>query len=262
MTTEDFIISLFCLVDDTMGKLPKRSDAKLYPSELVTIGLLYALKGGYFRAFYRWLKRDFEPLFVQLPERTRLQRALRAHHDWSTCFLADVTFFTVIDTYGIELIHPVREGRSEQMGKKGKSNRRWIVGVKLCWLVNDRGEVVAWDWNSANVHDQHFRHVAHQFDEETIVLSDFGFKKVGEAARNLKFCFHKTWNERMLVETMLSLVTRVCQLKHVFHRRAAYLEMHLAFVSALFNLLLTLNRLVEPEASPDDRLLKIAQYAL
>ncbi len=48
MTTEDFIISLFCLVDDRMGKVEKRSDALLYPSELVTIGLLYALKGGSF----------------------------------------------------------------------------------------------------------------------------------------------------------------------------------------------------------------------
>lgn len=263
MTTEDFIITLFCLVDDRMGKLEKRSDAKLYPSELVTVGLLYALKGGCFRAFYRWLKRDFEPLFVQLPDRTRILRALCVHRDWCRQLLADPTLFTVIDTYGIELIHPVREGRSQQpVGKKGKSNRRWIVGIKLCWLVNDRGEVVAWDWNTANTHDQHFRHVAHQFDEQTITLSDFGFKKAGEAARNLKFCTHKTWSARMVVETMFSLVTRVCRLKHLPHRVAVYVEMHLAFVSALFNLLLALNRLLEPQAAADDRLLSIAQYTL
>lgn len=263
MTTEDFIISLFCLVDDRMGKMAKRSDATLYPSELVTIGLLYALKGGYFRAFYRWLKRDFEPLFVELPDRTRIQRALRAHRDWGKQLLADLTFFTVIDTYGIELIHPIREGRSEQqVGKKGKSNRRWIVGIKLCWLVNDRGEVVAWDWNTANTHDQHFRHVAHQFDEETIALSDFGFKKAGEEARNIKLCPHKTWSERMLIETLFSLVTRVCRLKHLPQRLAVYLETHLTFVSALLNLLLALNRLLEPDAPIEDRLLKIAHYAL
>jgi Transposase DDE domain len=263
VTTEDFIISLFCLVDDRMGKLPKRSDATLYPSELMTIGLLYALKGGFFRAFYRWLKRDFEYLFVELPDRTRIQRALRAHRDWGDRLLADPTFFTVIDTYGIELIHPMREGRSnQQVGKKGKSNRRWIVGIKLCWLLNDRGEVVAWDWNTANVHDQTFRPVAHQFDEETIVLSDFGFKKAGEAARNLKFCEHKTWSERMIIETLFSLVTRVCRLKHLAQRVEVYLETHLGFVSALFNLLLALNRMLEPEVPLDDRLLHIAQYAL
>jgi hypothetical protein len=263
VTTEDIIIHLFCLVDDEMGQVTKHPQAKLYPSELVTIGLLFALKGGYFRAFYRWLKRDNEALFVRLPERTRLQRALRTHQAWCGQLLAEPTFFTVIDTYGIELLHPVREGRSQTpLGKKGKSNRRWIVGIKLCWLVNDKGQVVAWDWNTANTHDQHFRPVAHQFDEATIALSDFGFYKADEPARNLKFCAHKTWNERMIVETMFSLVTRVCRLKHLFHRVQPYLTTHLAYVSALFNLLLALNRHLEPDAPAHHRLLKIAHFAL
>ena len=55
MTTEDIIISIFCEVDDTLPEIRKYPQAKLYPSELVTIGILIALKGGYFRAFYRWL---------------------------------------------------------------------------------------------------------------------------------------------------------------------------------------------------------------
>jgi hypothetical protein len=263
VTTEDIIIHVFCRVDDAMGKVAKHPQARLYPSEVVTIGLLFALKGGYFRAFYRWLKRDYEALFVRLPERSRLQRLLRSHQGWCQCFLAEPTFFTVIDTYGIELLHPVREGRAQTpLGKKGKSNRRWIVGIKLCWLVNDAGQVVAWDWNTANVHDQHFRHVAHQFDEQTITLSDFGLKKAGEAARNLKFCQHKTWSERMIVETMLSLVTRVCHLKSLFHRVEPHLTAHLAYVSALFNLLLALNRHLAPDAPAHDRLLAIAHYAL
>lgn len=43
MTTEDSIIAVFCFVDDRMKEVPKHSQAKLYPSELVTIGLLFAL---------------------------------------------------------------------------------------------------------------------------------------------------------------------------------------------------------------------------
>ena len=68
MTTEEFIIQLFCWVDDVMGDVPKHPQARLYPSEVVTIGLLYALKGGYFRSFYRWLQQGFAPLFAGLPE--------------------------------------------------------------------------------------------------------------------------------------------------------------------------------------------------
>ena len=126
-----------------MGKIAKHPQARLWPSELVTIGLLFALKGGYFRAFYRGLKRDYDTLFGGLPERTRLQRLLYTHQAWCDCFLADPTCFSVIDSYGIELIHPIREKPSgQQIGKKGKSNWRWIVGVKLCWLINDWGQVV------------------------------------------------------------------------------------------------------------------------
>jgi hypothetical protein len=44
----------------------------------------------------------------------------------------------------------------------------------------------------------------------------------------------------MIAETLLSLVTRVCHLKHLFHRVKPYLTSHLAYVAALFNLLLAL----------------------
>ena len=67
MTTEEIIILIFCAVDNGLGKLAKERNAKLYPSEVVTIGILFALKGGRFRAFYRWLKRDYDGLFAGLP---------------------------------------------------------------------------------------------------------------------------------------------------------------------------------------------------
>ena len=144
MTTQDFITELFCQVDDQMRDVPKHSQASLWPSELVTIGMLHAIKGVGSRAFYRWLTNDFLPLFPNLPHRTRLFRLLKTHQDWSDYFLASPTLLGVIDCYGIELIHPVREGRSnQQIGKKGISNHRWIVGGKLCLVLNHLGLVSA-----------------------------------------------------------------------------------------------------------------------
>jgi hypothetical protein len=263
VTTEDFIIELFCWVDDQMGAIDKHPQASLYPSELVTIGLLFALKGGYFRAFYRWLARDYAALFAGLPERTRLQRLLLTHQDWCAAFLAAPTFFTLIDSYGIELIHPIREGRStQQIGKKGKSNWRWIVGMKRCWLLNDRGEVVSWAWDTANVHDQVFLPVVAALEGESIVLADRGFHNADGIPANLKLCERGTWNERMLVETALSLVTMVCPLKKVFHRTRCHFEARLASVVALFNAVLGVNRRLEPDADPQDRLYHFAQFAL
>jgi hypothetical protein len=45
MTTEDFIIELFCRIDDAMKGVPKHSQSKLYPSEIVTLAILFAIKG-------------------------------------------------------------------------------------------------------------------------------------------------------------------------------------------------------------------------
>jgi hypothetical protein len=73
-------------------------------------------------------------LFPRLPERTRLFRLCQTHQDWPQVFLASQTVLGVIDTYGIDLIHPIREGRRpQQSGRTGLSIHRWIVGGKrLC----------------------------------------------------------------------------------------------------------------------------------
>jgi len=170
-TTSDLITDLFCQVDDRMRGIPKHPKARLWPSEVVTLGLLHALKGGGNRAFYRWLTRDYQPLFPRLPERTRLFRLFRTHQDWTQVFLAAPTVLGVIDTYGIELIHPMREGRSpQQIGRKGLSNHRWIVGGKLCLLLNQWGLIVGWACATANVADNTFQWLIQQFDGRMIVL--------------------------------------------------------------------------------------------
>jgi hypothetical protein len=51
MTTAAFIIALFCQVDTYLHDLPKHPHATLWPSEVVTLGLLHALKGVGNRAF-------------------------------------------------------------------------------------------------------------------------------------------------------------------------------------------------------------------
>ena len=170
-TTIEFITALFCQVDDHLPAIPKHPEAHLWPSEVVTLGLLHALKGVGNRAFSRWLTRDYRALFPRLPEWTRLFRLLKTHQDWTQAFLAAPTVLGVIDTYGIELIHPMREGRSpQQIGRKGLSNHRWIVGGKLCLLLNQWGLVVAWACDTANVADNTFQWLIRQVDGRMIVL--------------------------------------------------------------------------------------------
>jgi len=222
-TTIEFITALFCQVDDHLPAIPKHPEAHLWPSEVVTLGLLHALKGGGNRPFSRWLTRDYRALFPHLPERTRLFRLFTTHHDWTQVFLAAPTVLGVIDTYGIELIHPMREGRSpQQIGRKGLSNHRWIVGGKLCLLLNQWGLVVAWACDTANVADNTFQWLIREFEERMIVLSDTGFHAAEGDPSNLKLCQRGAWQDRMLVETVLSMLTVVCHFKRVTHRVWAY----------------------------------------
>jgi hypothetical protein len=238
MPTEEFIIALFCRVDETMGDEPKHPQAKLYPSEVATLALLYALKGTGERPFYRWLCRDYRQLFPALPERTRLFRLFAAHQAWADRFLAEPTVLGIADSYGVELRHPRRHGRvATQLGKKGLSNHRWIAGGKLCVLVNQWGRIVAWADATANVHDSTFHPLIARFEGQTIVLTDGNFhRKVGDPA-NMKVCGRGTWPRRILVETVFSLLTRICHLKRAGHRTWAAFQAHLAFAVAVFNLL-------------------------
>ena len=82
MTTIDFITDLFCWVDDKLTQHhqnQKQTQAHLYPSEVVTLALLFALKGVGNRAFYRWIASNYKALFPRLPESTRLFRLFNRH---------------------------------------------------------------------------------------------------------------------------------------------------------------------------------------
>ncbi len=237
MTTVDFITELFVRVDDAMPNQQKHSQARLFPSETATLGLLFALKGVGNRAFYRWAERDLKPLFPHLPERTRLFRLLAAHKDWTDCFLAQPTLLGVADSFGIELLHPWRLGRSgKQIGKKGHSNHRWIVGGKLGFVLNRFGQVCAWDSTTANTHDSVFQPLIQKFDGQMLVLADIHFHKKDSDPPNLKVCRRGVWNDRMLIETVLSMLAGVCHFKHIGHRVWRYFEMRLAFMMAVFNI--------------------------
>lgn len=261
MTTQDFITDLFCRVDDAMTRVPKHPQAARFPSEVVTLGFLFAVKGVGGRPFYRWVKRDCSLLFPHLPDRTRLFRLFATHRDWTQLFLAEPTLLGVVDTYGIELIHPTREGRSSaQIGRKGFSNHRWIVGGKLCVVLNRLGLVAGWDSATANVADRTFHPLIRQFADRMILLSDTGLHSAAGDPPNLKLCRRGEWNDRMAVETVLSMLTLVSHFKKVMHRVWGYFQARLAFTLAAFNVLAQWNGL--PADANGFVRLSIAEFSL
>jgi hypothetical protein len=75
-----------------------------------------------------------------------------------------------------------------------------------------------------------------------IVLSDTGFHAAEGDPTNLKLCQRGEWEDRLLVETVLAMLTLVCHLKKVMHRGWAYFQARLAFTMAAFNVLVGLDQ--------------------
>jgi hypothetical protein len=97
------------------------------------------------------------------------------------------------------------------------------------------GLMVAWDCDTANVSDTTFQPLIKRYEEEMIVCGDGAFhSKAGDPA-NFNLCRRGTWNQRMMVETVLSMLTLVNHFKKVMHREWDYLRMRLAYTMAAFN---------------------------
>ncbi|MEK7432433.1 MAG: transposase [Cyanobacteriota bacterium] len=161
MNTENFIIELYYIVDNNLPiKILNKSHKQrsLSHSEIITIGLLFSIKGFKGRAFYRWLSNNYKKFFPKIPDRTNLFRLMNTFSDLMKEFMSIETIFGVADSYVLELIHPRRENRTKnQIGKKGKSNHRWVVGVKVCPILNKFGLIVDYDIKTANVCDNSFQ---------------------------------------------------------------------------------------------------------
>jgi hypothetical protein len=260
MTTEDIIIHIFYHVDNAMPNAKKTPQAKLYPSEVVTIGILFALKGGHFRAFCRWLTRDYAGLFGGLVDRTTLLRQLRTQQYQADRLLGEASLLNVIDSFPIELLFSLRAGRSKrQIGTKNRDKGRWSIGVKLCWILNTLGQVVGWHWLPMNHPDQDFLPLVELIKDDGVVLADMGFRCKRGVPDNLKLCLKGDWNDRMMIETTFSLLTVICQAKKMFHRTAAHLEARFAYMAAMFNVLVKLDRQFHPEHKFT---LSIAEFSL
>jgi hypothetical protein len=238
-----------------MSSLDRRHpQSGLFASEIMLCGVLWALRGGGFLGFYRWLSRK---QWMRLPERSRLQKLLKTHAVTCNTFLAEPTFFNAMDTFGIEIIRPIREGRSLQsaaVARKGKSGHRWIIGRKLCVRINDHGEIIAYDDDTANVCDQQFNALAD--DAAHLTLADSGFRCKAGIPGTLKICQRGQWNERMTIETLFSLWERICNAKRFFVRSVTAFKARVAYLIAFTNIAIQLNK--QHKIKP----LTFAQYAL
>jgi hypothetical protein len=190
------------------------------------------------RAFHRWLTRAYRPLFPHLPAHTRLFRLCKTHQDWTRVFLAAPTLLGVIDTSGLARLHPIRAGRRPpQMGRTGVSNHRWLVGGTLGLLVPQDGWVVGWACATAHVADQPCQWRLRQCAARMMILRDTGCHAAAGDPRTLQLCQRGEWQERMLGEAVVAMLTLVGHRQQGMQRGWAYCQARLACTMAAFKVL-------------------------
>ena len=151
----------------------------------------------------------------------------------------------------------VARGKSDA---RGISNQHWIVGGKLCAVVNRFGLICDWDCAGANVHDQTFHPLLRRYDGRMIVLADWGFYRAAGAPANVMICRRGQRNVRMKAETVFSMLSVEWGFKEQRHRGWVGFEAHMAYAVAGFNILAQWSEL-EPDAQGRVQL-SIAQFTL
>ena len=104
-------------------------------------------------------------------------------------------------------------------------------------MLNQWGLMVAWECATANVADNTLQWLIRQFEERMMALSDTTSHAAEGDPTNLKLCQRGEWQDRILIETVLSMLTVVCHFKKVMHRVWAYCHARLAFTMAALNVL-------------------------
>jgi hypothetical protein len=239
-TSETIIIAIFYLVDTYCCDLPQHVQSKLHPSEIVTLALLFRLKGLSYRRFHAWVMST--GLFPKLPNYSRLNR-LFLHYQPTVQVLSQneaVENLAIVDSTGCEVVHPIREKRSSKdwIGKN-KSKGRWYVGQKLTIMVDALGRILNWETLPANAHDTRFNDVFQGAPEE--VLADFGFKSKDNHPDWLTICERGERNDRMVVESIFSLLKRLLHLDKLRGKTEKGFNMAVSGILGVYNLLLELN---------------------
>jgi hypothetical protein len=167
-----------------------------------------------------------------------LFRLFRSHQAWTEAFLASPAVLGVIDTYGIEVIHP-HARRPEHSADRPQRPLESSLDHREQSLsaTQSVGFVMAWDCATTNVPDKILQSLIWQFDKRMIVLSDTACPAAEDDPTNLKLCRRGEWNDRILVETGLSMLTLVCHFKKVMHRVWEYFQARLAVTMAALHLL-------------------------
>jgi hypothetical protein len=165
---ETVVIEVYVMVDElSLTALPperrrRGQQPALSRSEVVTLALLSQLECfPSERAFYRFVDAQWRHLFPRLPDRSQLNRAIRAQHDalvalgraCARCLDALTAPYEVLDTTVVAVRSAKRRGvgTMPEVGAIGYSTRSgWVNGIRLLAAVTPDAAITGWGIAPAN----------------------------------------------------------------------------------------------------------------
>lgn len=169
------LTTLFCSVDDFwkqfrrdweqhligLGKARRGPEPELSISEMMTIVILFH-QSNYrtFKHFYGHICTHFRPYFPKLISYDRFVHTMKTLFVPLFAYLLHnggvITGIAFIDSTSIAVCHNKRIRRNKvfkNLAKRGKTTSGWFYGFKLHLIINDRGEILAFQLTRGNVSD-------------------------------------------------------------------------------------------------------------
>lgn len=263
------ILELFCSVDDfwmqfapqwqsellSVGKLHRVRATQMYPSEMMTILILFQ-QSHYrtFKAYYtEYVQRHLCSVFptqvsyqrfVELMPRLLVPLVAYLHTQLGRC-----TGISFIDSTKLAVCHNARihqhrvfEGRAA----RGKTSVGWFYGFKLHLVVNDEGDLLAFCLTAGNVDDRRpvpklaYRLFGALFGDKGYLSQPLAEQLLVTQGLRLITKLRKKMHNRLLllsdklllrkraiIETINDQLKNVCQIEHSRHRSPINFLVHL-----------------------------------
>jgi len=264
MISNDKVIEIFCLIDDfckemnqiidqnvivqDTGKKKRNRKSKMSDSEVITIMILFHLKGYrclkhfYINHVTQYMKDDFPETvsynrFVELHKKHILPMTIFLQ----TCCLGKCSGISFLDSTVIKACHYKREKQNKVfkgVAAKGRGTMGWFYGFKLHIVINERGEIIDFLITQGNVDDRqplkdktfHDKVFGKIFADRGYIGKDLfeklfidGIHLITKIKKNMKNALVHIYDKillrkRAVAESVNDILKNQCQIEHTRHR--------------------------------------------
>ncbi len=252
------LTTLYCNVDDfwkefrsewekhliDSGKRKRGPEPELSISEMMTIVILFH-RSNYrtFKHFYAYISNHFRSYFPRLISYDRFVNKMKTLFIPLFAYLlhcrGTVTGIAFIDSTSIAVCHKKRIRRNKvfkTLAKIGKTTSGWYYGFKLHLIINDRGEILAFQLTQGNVSDVSIAEILSKgvvgklFGDKGYISTELS-KKLFQRGLQLFTTIRSNMKQKLmtindkillrkrsLIETVNDQLKNISQIEHTRHR--------------------------------------------